>query len=106
VVRITRPSLGKKAENNNPPLEVAATNFFNIRFYKRLSTVSESSLSQRQQSLYRLFQEKNTLTKQEVATILNVSQDTALRELNALIGLSLIVKSGVGKKTRYHINKN
>ena len=32
-------------ENNNPPLEVVATNFFNIRFYKRLQKIDTSKLT-------------------------------------------------------------
>ena len=88
-------------QNNNPPLEVNATNFFNIRFYKRIRPVSIDNLTLRQMHLYQLCQERKSITKREVALALNVSEDTAIRELNALLKLRLIKRMGRGKAVSY-----
>lgn len=88
-------------QNNNPPLEVHATNFFDLRFYKRVSDPAVSALTTRQIVLYNLFQERRHFTKKEVAIALNVSDDTAVRELNILLKAGLIEKSGTGKSIQY-----
>ena len=90
-------------ENNNPPLEVSVTNFFNIRFYKRLEKINPTSLSLRQIHIYRLLCDNNQITKKEIAERLSVSEDTALRELNQMIDLNIVTKSGVGKATTYQL---
>lgn len=90
-------------ENNNPPLEISATNFFDVRFYKRITEIQVANLSPRQMVLYQSFKERNILTKKETAIILNVSEDTALRELKALESLDFIIKTGVGKTTSYQL---
>ena len=41
-------------DNNNPPLEVIATNFFNIRFFKRLNEINQSLLTPRQLAIYQM----------------------------------------------------
>ena len=92
------------AENNNPPLEVSATNFFNIRFYKRLKAVDPALLSPRQVTIYRLLCDNDRITKKEIANRLNVSEDTILRELNQLIDLGIATKSGTGKTTTYKVS--
>ena len=51
------------AENNNPPLEVSVTNFFNIRFYKRLEKVNPSLLSPRQVKIYQLLCDNERMGK-------------------------------------------
>ncbi len=88
-------------DNNNPPLEVSATNFFNIRFYKRIESISEKSLTIRQIKIYNLLQEHHSLSSKEIAVTLNVSNDTIVRDLNALITLNMIIKQGSGKATTY-----
>lgn len=90
------------AQNNNPPLEVSATNFFDIRFYKRIPNIAASTLTQRQAILYQLIQERQQITKKEAALALNVSDDTAVKEVNVLLKLGIIKKTGQGKATRYH----
>lgn len=91
------------AENNNPPLEVSATNFFNIRFYKRINEINQHLLSPRQLTVYRLLSTQENINKKEIAQSLNLSEDTVLRELNQLIQLGLVKKSGIGKSTHYSI---
>lgn len=93
-------------ENKNPDIEINATNFFNIRFYRRLSTEELTNLSIRQTHLYNIMKERKTITKKETAVALNVSEDTALRELNALIEIGIIEKEGVGKATVYCLLKD
>jgi len=88
-------------ENDNPPLEVSATNFFNIRFYRRIPDVNLSHLTHRQTTIYQLIRERKIITKTDVAAALNVSGDTALRDLNILVKQGLIIKSGAGKATVY-----
>lgn len=94
---------GALSENNNPPLEISATNFFDVRFYKRVTEALIANLSPRQTVLFQHFKERNVLTKKETAILLNVSEDTALRDLKALESLHFIVKTGVGKTTAYQI---
>lgn len=89
-------------ENNNPPLEVKATNFFNIRFYKRLEKIELNNLTPRQLEIYRLLQEYHHISKKDISRILNISEDSALRDLNALINLDMAHKQGIGKSTVYH----
>lgn len=89
------------AENNNPPLEVSATNFFNIRFYKRLETVDTALLSPRQIKIYQLLLDNDRISKKEIANRLNVSEDTVLRELNQMIKIQAVTKSGTGKAVIY-----
>lgn len=92
------------AGNNNPPLEVSATNFFNIRFYRRIPNADLSHLTSRQTSIYQLVQEKKTITSAEVFAVLEVgSRDTVLRDLNVLVEQGLIIKSGAGKATVYKV---
>lgn len=93
------------AENNNPPLEVVASNFFNIRFYKRLEEFNLSSLSHRQIAIYRLINEFKSLQKREIAYRLNLSEDTVIRELKSMIEKGIITKSGIGKATTYFIER-
>lgn len=92
------------AENNNPPLEVSATNFFDIRFHKRIHEINVNELSARQIILLDIIKERKILTKKEAALILNVSEDTALRDLKELIDLGLITKNGLGKATVYTLH--
>jgi len=88
-------------QNNPPPLEVGATNFFNIRFYKRLFSEIEGELTLRQLQRYRLLQARKQMTKQDIVVALNVSADTALREVKVLLDKKLAKKSGAGKATVY-----
>lgn len=87
--------------NNNPPYQVNVTNFFQIRFFKRIESANQANLSDRQLQLLIFFREKNSATKREAAAFLNVSEDTALREIKSLIDLKLLVKKGTGKATYY-----
>ncbi|MBX9585707.1 MAG: putative DNA binding domain-containing protein [Gammaproteobacteria bacterium] len=89
--------------NNNPPLDVSVTNFFNIRFYKRVESENELNLTARQQLLYAMLKEKIVIKKQEAALYLGISNDTALRELKVLEKQKLIVRTGTGKSTAYRI---
>lgn len=89
------------AENNNPPLQIIATNFFNIRFLKRMSGIDQSLLTARQLAIFNSVCSHPGVTKREIAIQMNVSEDTAVRELNHLIKLKLLTKKGVGKATTY-----
>ena len=89
------------AENKNPPLEVNVTNFFNIRFFKRVQEIDLQKISSRQLKIYHIFLEKKELTKRDLARILTISEDTALRELKVLMSHNLIKKQGEGKSTTY-----
>ena len=90
--------------NKNPSLEVAATNFFNIRFYKRAQDFDLTVLTSRQLMLYQQFLERKIMTKRDVANLLNTSNDTAIRELKVLMQLGLISKQGEGKAISYFLN--
>ena len=88
-------------KNNNPPLEVSATNFFNIRFYKRLFSEIEGELTLRQLQLFRILQARGRMTKQDIVIALNVSADKALREIKVLLDKKLAKRTGIGKATVY-----
>lgn len=51
--------------------------------------------------MHNFLEERNAMTKKEAALALHVSADTALRELNALLKLGIIIKQGIGKATVY-----
>jgi len=89
------------AENNNPPFEVSSSNFFLLRLRPRIASADRLMLSERQLRLYRALVERRTLTKSEAAKWLEVSDDTALRELMALVRNELVRRQGTGRATRY-----
>ena len=91
------------AENNNPPLQLAVTNFFNIRFFKRVGSFGPNVLTPQQLEIYRMLSHAKGISKRDVSTLLNVSGDTAVRNLNQMIKLGIVEKSGVGKSTLYHL---
>ncbi|MBF0361390.1 MAG: putative DNA binding domain-containing protein [Oligoflexia bacterium] len=93
------------SKNSNPPFIVTSTNFFVMRFYKRLDIVNEHftnlNLTLRQQKLLHLFSERKKLTKQDCRELLAVGEDTVLREINVLLKKKIITKEGKGKNTYY-----
>lgn len=90
--------------NGNPELELAASNFFNVRFRKRALNVEEITLTPRQQLLLQAMREAQQVTVRQAADVLNVSEDTARRELTELIKKELVLKEGVGRATSYRVN--
>jgi ATP-dependent DNA helicase RecG len=88
-------------ENNNPELEVSITNFFNIRFFKRIEDAKLKDLTTRQRAIYYSFVENKRLAKKEIAVGHQISEDTAMRELKVLIEKGLIDRQGTGKATVY-----
>ena len=70
--------------------------------HSRLDT--ESPLSARQSRLYQFVAGRPRTTKEEAATFLAVSGDTALRELRALRGAGLVERGGVGRAAFYRAN--
>jgi ATP-dependent DNA helicase RecG len=91
------------AENNNPPFEVTSTNFFVIRFFPRIKSATQVQLTPRQARLHQFISERRIVTKRDAAAWLDVSEDTALRELMALTNQGLASRQGNGKATRYAI---
>lgn len=89
------------AENGNPPMSISATNFFLVRFYPRVTTKGTKALTLRQNKLYQFALEKGVIAKSEAAEFLNVSGDTALREIKVLIEHGLFSQTGTGRGTRY-----
>ena len=88
-------------ENGNPPPEIQATNFFTITFKRRVLPKGEALVDERQRKLLHFIATRGSASKEECARHLNVSGDTALRELKALMKQSFIVPTGRGKATRY-----
>lgn len=87
--------------NNNPPFEISATNFFNLIFYKRLNKAAKLDLTDRQRKLLHFITQQDNISSQSAALYLDVSNDTALRELRQLLKVGLIERQGVGKATVY-----
>jgi len=85
----------------NPPPEIHATNFFNIVFKKKVFDSEKMTISDRARNLLHFINTHKNVSRNECGKHLGVSEDTALRELNALIELGLIEKTGTGKATRY-----
>ena len=83
-------------------MEVSASNFFVVTFRPRLDT--ESPLSARQSRLYQFVAGRPRTAKEEAATFLAVSGDTALRELRALRDAGLVERGGVGRTAFYQSN--
>ncbi|MFI5342741.1 MAG: RNA-binding domain-containing protein [Chlamydiales bacterium] len=90
-------------ENSNPPLEVQASNFFNIRFYKRLADIEPYKLTSRQIEIYQIISNQRVVNKRDLVSQLHVSEDTILRDLNSLIKLGVVIKQGRGKSIAYHL---
>lgn len=91
------------AENGNPPFEVVTSNFFNIQFYP-IRFKNGKTLSHRQGKIIEYLKQQELLSKSEIATRLNLSNDTTIRELNELIKESLIIREGIGKSTVYKLS--
>ncbi len=87
--------------NNNPPMEITATNFFVVKLYPRVDKEESLHLTPRQNHLFQFIKGKGRITKREASLWLKVSDDTALREIKALLEKDLIIKSGTGKSTVY-----
>ncbi len=90
-------------ENQNPLFEISNTNFFTIRFFPRIPGLMHQQMTPRQVHLIRFLTERKAASKSECASFLGVSEDTSLRELNALFKKKMIMKTGSGKSTRYKI---
>jgi len=89
-------------ENGNPTFAVAATNFFNITFFSRPEQLkSKRTLTERQRKLLHFIDNNKSVSKRECAEYLNVSEDTALRELKFLIKAKLLSSKGRSTATRY-----
>lgn len=58
-------------------------------------------LPARQQQILDAIQSRLTLTSAECATLLGLSKEQAIRELNILVEQNLLVRVGVGRSTRY-----
>jgi len=90
--------------NNNPPPEFIVTNFFTVKMRIRPKNLTIDGLTERQKLLYSFLSEKGKVSKTECQRFLNVSSDTTLSELKALVGLELATISGKGKNTRYSLS--
>jgi len=88
-------------DNGNPPCEVSATNFFVIRFYPRLASDRETNLTSRQNQLYRYINARGRAATSDVARHLDVSNDTARREIKVLLEQGILKTAGTGKSTVY-----
>lgn len=89
-------------ENGNPPISIEATNCFRLTVYAREALDTDFKITDRQQRLAVLFKQGKSVTKGAAAEWLGISDDSALRDLRALLEAKLIRKEGVGKSTRYY----
>lgn len=90
--------------NKNPLFQITAGNFFLIRFYPRPIPAVAHELTTRQTSILRLLKERGALSAQELARGTAVSKDTALRDLDALVHMGIVSKTGRGRATRYALS--
>lgn len=91
------------SSNNNPPPKFVATNFFTVHLQIRPKNLTVDNLTDRQKILYSYISERGSVSKKECQKILDVSSDTTLSELKALMEMGLVSISGKGKNTRYSI---
>lgn len=87
--------------NGNPPMEIAATNFFVVKFLPRVEARQGVPLSSRQNRIYQIVKERGEISKAAAAGLVGVSGDTALRDIKVLIQHGLLTQEGRGKATRY-----
>ncbi|MDO8494564.1 MAG: ATP-binding protein [Deltaproteobacteria bacterium] len=90
-------------QNNNPPPEIIAANFFTVQLKIRPKNLVDDTLTDRQRILYSFVAEKKSVTKTDCQKILNVAGDTTLKELKILVAKGLIIVSGKGRNTRYSV---
>jgi ATP-dependent DNA helicase RecG len=92
-------------ENNNPPMDITATNYFSVVLYPRIERLDNLPLSKRQFRLYQIVSERGVIKTAEAARLMGISEDTTLRELRSLIGLGLLERKGIGKTTSYVLSQ-
>ena len=73
-------------------------NYFKVIFYKR-----QTALPHELKTIYDLLTDKGGLASSQIASHLNIHQNTALKRLNKLIGMDLVAKKGRGSDVRYEI---
>ena len=61
----------------------------------------DMDLNERQKKIIKFIQENGRITTSQCAGLLNVSNDTALRELSKLKSLGLIKQKGIGREAYY-----
>lgn len=90
------------AENNNPPYQISATNFFSMRFLPRIAKPQLRLLTPRQvQIVSILANSESNLASRDLAQALNASITTITRDLKELLALKLVAPVGVGRAVRY-----
>lgn len=86
-----------------PKLEVdklsTSVTIFSVREKFREKKILE--LSERQRRIIALLKEEGRITTRSCAALLNVSQDTALREISTLLSKGIIKRKGAGRGTCY-----
>lgn len=88
-------------DNGNPPPEIRATNFFTITFKRRVLMNAGIEVSERQRKLLHFVKSRGPVSRDDCARHMEVSGDTALRELKTLLKRSLVEQTGRGRATRY-----
>ena len=89
-------------ENCNPPYQIAASNFFSIRFLPRISKPKNINFTFRQLDILSLLRtSQRALTSHEIAEHIGTSHTTVTRELKHLIFKKSVAVVGIGKSTAY-----
>ena len=91
-------------ENGNPRYQIAASNFFSLRFLPRVSKVKNININftERQVEILSLLNSSpRPLTSSELANHFRISTATITRNLKELLKMKLIEAIGVGKSIRY-----
>lgn len=89
-------------ENNNPPPQIVSTNFFAVRFYPRVATVSVETLNERELAILQLLKNSQSeLASTQLAAHLNMSTTTVTRAMKNLLSRSLVIRTGIGKSVKY-----
>lgn len=90
-------------ENQNPPMSVSATNFFNIQFYPRAESEEILNLTKRQQDILGFIKENASATQSQLSAFFQISSDTTQRELRKLITAGFVEKIGNNRSSRYKL---
>ena len=101
------------ADNERKPLIEVTNNAFKITLPNRnfaSSSIAEkngqkdSSVTRKQQSVLRLLDEQESVSRKEIETALNVSQATAVLVIRDMVKQGLLVRVGSGRNARYQKN--
>lgn len=88
--------------NGNPPYQLAATMFFALKLLPRIERLKDLTFRARQMEILSLLQTNGReWSSSEIAAQVGASPTTITRDVKDLVLAKLVVKTGIGKSSRY-----